>query len=272
MSEKMKDIESILGGGDPPSPRAVEHTGLRQLFPADYPEQLRETPHPPSALWIQGVLPPAGTRYLAVVGARKHSEYGRQACEELIAGLACFPIAIVSGLAIGIDGIAHEAALRAGLPTVAIPGSGLDPDFLYPRMHCKLAETILEKGGCLLSEYPPQTRARPHFFPERNRIMAGLCHAVLIVEAEQKSGTMITSKLALDYNREVLAVPGSIFSPQSEGPNSLVSRGATPALESLDILRALGIEPPETEADPNARKKIADIETRHESFLLSLFS
>ena len=213
---------------------------LRKLTPEEFPPQLLEIPQPPKDLWLQGALPPPETVLLAVVGARKHSPYGREACEMLIEGLRGYDIAIVSGLALGIDSIAHEAAMKAGLPTIAVPGSGLDPKVLYPRSHVRLAERILQNGGALLSEFPPETPAATWTFPQRNRIMAGLARATLIIEAEEKSGTLITARLATDYNRDVFAVPGSIFSSLSKGPNKLIELGATPIRSTEDILQALG--------------------------------
>jgi len=214
---------------------------LRKLSEGEFPLQLLEIPQPPKDLWLHGTLPSSETTLLTVVGARKYSSYGKEVCEQLIAGLRGTPIAIVSGLALGIDAIAHEAALRADLPTIAVPGSGLDHSVLYPRSNVGLAERIVEHGGALLSEFAPDFRATQWSFPQRNRIMAGLAKATLIIEAEQKSGTLITARMATDYNRDVFAVPGSIFSPNSAGPNMLLKLGATPITSSTDILEALGL-------------------------------
>ncbi len=211
----------------------------RALAQDEFPSQLREIPQPPKTLFLAGELPPKETVLLTVVGARKHSSYGAEACRELIAGLSGYDIAIISGLALGIDGIAHEAAMSAGLRTIAVPGSGLDVDVLYPRSHVGLARRILEAGGALLSEYA-DTKAAPWTFPERNRIMAGLAKATLVIEAAEQSGTLITARMATDYNRDVFAVPGSIFSSLSAGPNKLISIGAAPIRSSADILHALG--------------------------------
>ena len=218
---------------------------IQKLGPDDFPPALHEIPHPPTELYLRGALPdPTQFYYLAVVGSRKYTSYGREATERIIAGLAGYPICIVSGLAMGIDGIAHRSALDAGLPTVAVPGSGLSDAVLYPRAHAGLAREIVESGGALLSEYEPSLTAAPWTFPQRNRIMAGLCHAVLVIEAEEKSGTLITARLALDYNRNVFAVPGSIFSAPSKGTNKLLRQGATPITSAEDLLLELGfIEP-----------------------------
>ena len=133
--------------------------------------------------------------------------------------------------------------MQAGLHTVAVPGSGLDAKVLYPRSNVRLAERILEAGGALFSEFSPDMGAAQWTFPKRNRIMAGYARATLIIEAEEKSGTLITARLATDYNRDVFAVPGSIFSPLSRGPNKLIVLGATPISNSEDVLHALGFSP-----------------------------
>lgn len=213
---------------------------IKELAPSAFPLRLQEISDPPEKLFIQGNLPPEEHKYLCVVGSRKYSEYGRQTVEKLISGLRGYPIVIVSGLALGIDSIAHRAALDAGLLTLAVPGSGLDPSVLYPNSHRQLAEKIITKGGALISEFEPKFRATPYSFPQRNRIMAGLSDAVLVVEAELKSGTLITSKYATEYNRDVFTIPGSIFSATSAGPHMLIRLGATPITTSAELLSALG--------------------------------
>jgi DNA processing protein len=216
--------------------------GIQELAPEDFPLALREIPEPPETLYVRGVLPdPTQFYYLAVVGSRKFTAYGREAVERIIGGLAGYPICIVSGLAMGIDAIAHRAALDAGLPTVAIPGSGLDSSVIYPRSNLALAREIVENGGALLSEFAPDLRAAPWTFPQRNRIMAGISQNTLVIEAEEKSGTLITARLAVDYNRNVFAVPGSIFSASSKGTNKLIRQGATPITSAQDLLEELGL-------------------------------
>jgi len=215
---------------------------LKVLSGDEIPEMLREIPDAPEKLYVEGVLPRPETKILCVVGSRKFTPYGKDVCEKLISGLRGYDITIVSGLALGIDAIAHKAALDAGLKTIAVPGSGLDPSVLYPSTNRQLAEKILESGGALISEFEPKFHATPYSFPQRNRIMAGISHAVLVIEAETKSGTLITSKFAAEYNRDVLTVPGSIFSKNSEGPNMLIRLGATPVRNSHDILEALGFK------------------------------
>lgn len=215
---------------------------VRELPFDEIPERLMEIPEPPEKLYIQGEMPKSDAKFLCVVGSRKYTDYGKDACQKLIAGLRGYNIVIVSGLALGIDGIAHRAALDAGLTTIAFPGSGLHPSVLYPSSNRQLAEKIIESGGALISEFEPMFRATTYSFPQRNRIMAGISRAVLIIEAEIKSGTLITSRLATDYNRDVMAVPGSIFSKNSEGPNMLIRLGATPVSSSAHILETLGFK------------------------------
>ena len=221
---------------------------IRSLAKNEFPELLGEIPQPPLQLRYEGELPIEGNKLLAVVGSRKFSPYGREMCETLIAGLADAPITIVSGLALGIDSIAHRAAIRAGLQTLAIPGSGLDRSVIHPRSHAGLADEIVESGGGLMSEYDDLMPSGVWAFPRRNRLMAGMCHATLVIEAERRSGTLITSRLATEYNRDVGAVPGSLHSPTSEGPHMLIRLGAAVIRDHNDLLELLGLkrkdEPP----------------------------
>jgi len=208
-----------------------------------WPGLLLEIPEPPKELFLRGEMPDENAILLAVVGSRKYSPYGKDACEELIAGLAGYNISIVSGLALGIDSIAHKAALKAGLHTIAVPGSGLSDEVLYPSTHVPLAHDIIDSGGCLLSEFEPKFKATQWSFPQRNRLMAGLSRAVLVIEAEEKSGTLITARLATDYNRDVFAVPASMFSENGKGSNGLLRQGALAITSSEDILKEFGFEP-----------------------------
>lgn len=215
---------------------------ITDLPPKQFPSLLKQITDPPKKLRVVGEIPRT-EKYLAVVGSRKYSQYGKMVCEKLIEGLAGYPITIVSGLALGIDGIAHKAAIEAKLPTLAIPGSGLSPKVLHPSAHIRLAEQIVENGGGMMSEFDDDFKATLWSFPQRNRIMAGMCQATLVIEAELKSGTLITSKYAIDYNRDVFTVPHSIFSKTSEGPHMLLRLGATPITQSEDIVTALGLHP-----------------------------
>lgn len=218
---------------------------IRELSKDDWPKQLLEIPQPPQRLWVRGAMPPAGTKLLTVVGSRAMTQYGQEACQKLIAGLAGYPVSIVSGLALGVDTCAHKAALAVGLHTLAVPGSGLGDKVLYPRSNHAFAKEILESGGGMLSEYAPDEISRVHYFPERNRIMVGLADAVLVIEAGQKSGTLITARLAADYNRELLCIPHRIGDPHSFGPHLFLRLGATLVTEPLHILEALQIPPRE---------------------------
>lgn len=238
---------------------------MKKITHSQYPHLLQEIPDPPAFLYQEGVLPHPDNKLLAVVGSRKYTDYGKRICETFIRDLRGYPITIVSGLALGIDSIAHRAALKADLQTIAIPGSGLDPNFLYPASHRNLSKEIIKRGGGLLSECEPKTPGYPSNFPSRNRIIAGMSHATLIIEAQIKSGTLITARLALDYNRDVLTVPGSIFSQTSEGPHDLIRHGATPITCAGDILEALDIKKRNAGEKPvahdlnDAEKKILDL-------------
>jgi len=216
--------------------------GVTELARRDFPELLQEIPDPPKRLYVRGALPMPQMRILAVVGSRACTRYGEAVLEHLLRGLQGYPIAIVSGLAYGVDALAHRHAINLGLITIGVPGSGLDWEVLYPRANVRLAHEILEAGGALISEFEHDTKAANWTFPRRNRIMAGMSHATLVIEAREKSGSLITARLTADYNRELLVVPGSIFSAESAGTHQFLKLGATPATESADILRALRLE------------------------------
>jgi DNA processing protein len=218
---------------------------IRELPKSEWPEQLKEIPQLPKKLWVRGSLPSSETKFLVVVGSRALSAYGREACQKLIAGLAGYPISIISGLALGTDACAHESALAAGLHTIAIPGSGLDDSVVSPRTNLGLAKKILEAGGALISEQEPMHKPRLAEFPSRNRVMVGFAHAVLIIEAGNKSGTLITARLASEYNRDLLCVPHRIGDPHAFGPHLFIRLGAGLVSEPVHILEALGITPRE---------------------------
>jgi len=218
---------------------------VRKLEQGEFPALLAEIPQPPVELWLRGSLAPEGTKSLAVVGSRAITRYGRHACETLIGGLAGYPISIVSGLALGVDAAAHVAALDAGLHTLVIPGSGITDEVIYPSTNRKLATKVLESGGGLLTEFNPESKSALWNFPRRNRIMAGMSDAILIVEAGERSGTLITARLASEYNRELLCVPHDIGSPHGYGSHLFIRLGATLVSESKHILEALKIKPKE---------------------------
>lgn len=226
---------------------------IREIPKSKWPQKLFEIPQAPKKLWVFGEIPEGeNLKYLCVVGTRKFSSYGQDACEKIIAGLKGYPIVIVSGFALGIDTIAHKSAMNAGLPTMVFPGSGLSPNSMYPKTNVKLMEQVVNSGGCFVSEFEPDFKAERWAFPMRNRLMAGVSDAVLIIEGQEKSGTLITARLAVEYNRDVLAIPGSIFAPNSKGPNKLIRQGATPITTPEDVLEALGFEKPTDEEKQRA--------------------
>jgi DNA processing protein len=215
---------------------------IQDLPTSAFPKRLLKIPQPPEALNYRGTLPDPKLKLLSIVGSRKYTTYGKQVVDELVSGLTGYSVGVISGLALGIDSLAHEAALKANLYTLAIPGGGLDDSAIYPATHLRLAHRILAAGGGLLSEFAPDFRATKWSFPKRNRLVAGISHATLLIEAAEKSGTLITARLATDYNRELLVVPGSIFSNNSKGTHQFLKLGAIPVTSSEDILEVLQIE------------------------------
>lgn len=221
----------------------LEAAGIR-LVPTNAPEfppLLNRIYDPPLALYVRGTLP-GDAPALAVVGSRKATPYGRSATHALVRPLSARGLVIVSGLAFGIDAEAHRAALETHGKTIAVLGTGVDDAALYPRAHRQLAHDIVASGGAVVSEFPPGTTARAEYFPQRNRVIAGLARATVVVEATNHSGALITARLALAENREVLVVPGPITVPTSEGTNRLLREGAAPALSADDILDALSLQ------------------------------
>lgn len=220
-----------------------------------WPPLFKEMPDPPAQLFCRGQVAALTKKFLSVVGARRATAYGLRAVKELITPLVP-QLGIASGMAFGIDAASHQAALHAGGTTVAVLGCGLDDASIYPCAHIGLAKKIIAAGGCLISEHPPSTLARAYFFPIRNRLLAGLASATLVVEAAMNSGTMITAHLALGYNRDVLAVPGSIFALSSHGTNSLLKNGARLISSVNDILEAYDLAPKQlTLPEPSADEK-----------------
>ena len=200
-----------------------------------FPKLLKHIHQPPGQLYCRGDISLLGTDCFAVVGTRKLTPYGKEAVQKIIPGLARH-FTIVSGMALGVDAEAHKAALSGRGKTIAVLGSGVDDKALYPRENVKLAEDILKKGGLIVSEYKPGTKARPEYFPYRNRIISGLCKGTLIVEADLKSGTLITARLTMEQNRDLFCVPGSIFSSRTAGPHMLIQHGAKLVASAEDIL------------------------------------
>ena len=216
----------------------IEAQGIKILTWQDeaYPSRLKEIDQPPPVLYIRGEYLPDDLFAVAIVGTRRVTPYGRQVTEELASFLASNGITVVSGLARGVDVIAHQTALKAGGRTIGILGSGVDK--IYPPEHLKLAEQMMERGA-IISDYAPGTPPDASNFPPRNRIISGLSLAVVVIEAGETSGALITAEFAAEQGREVFAVPGSILAPQSKGTNKLIQNGAQPLLSVNDIMQAL---------------------------------
>ena len=228
-----------------------------------YPTLLRHVPDPPARLWIRGEaeLELLERPTLAIVGARACSGYGRSVARLLATETAAAGAVVVSGMARGIDGEAHRGALAAQGKTVAVLGCGVDRD--YPAAHAELARAIVASGGLVVSEYEPGVEPAPWRFPARNRIIAGLARATVVVEARERSGALITADFALEDGREVLVVPGEITSALSHGTNALLRLGATPATSVADVLEALSLTPRAEIAlpsDPASRAVLAALD------------
>lgn len=196
----------------------------------------------PQKLFAKGTLPASDALIVAVVGSRNPTRYGQDITQEIAGALARRNIVVASGMARGVDTIAHRAALDAGTPTIAVLGSGLSEKVMYPQDNRNLSREIAEKGGAVISEYDNDQKPELWTFPQRNRIIAGIAKAVVVTEASEKSGALITARFALEYGRDVLAVPGQMTSPLSRGTNTLLKHGATPVTSIDDIFEALGLE------------------------------
>jgi len=216
----------------------LERSGLRVLtaFDAEYPPLLSEIADPPFVLFARGSFERLRLPAVAVVGSREATRYGRDVAARLARDLSSVGVAVVSGFARGVDGVAHEAALDGPGGTIAVLGCGIDVD--YPREHARLKEAMLGRG-LLLSEFPPGTEPHARNFPVRNRIIAGLASGVVVVEASRRSGSLITARLANDFGRDVFAVPGSVFSPTSLGTHELLRDGAILCRGAEDVLAEL---------------------------------
>jgi DNA processing protein len=214
---------------------------ITNLFEESYPKQLTQIPDRPLLLYYQGDLSILQKINLAMVGSRAATTYGRNVVEKILSGLNGYDFNIISGLAFGIDAASHIQALKNNLATTAVLGSGIHADNMYPKNNFRLAQNILEAGGLIISEYPPNFTARKHQFIARNRIIAGLSSAVAIIEAAQKSGSLLTADFAAEYNRNVFAVPGSIFSANSTGCHHLIFQGANILTSAKNILEEFNI-------------------------------
>lgn len=242
----------------------LEKLAIRAIILADknYPKMLAEIPDPPGILYLKGQILPEDEMALAVVGSRKFTSYGRRATEEIVYPLARAKLTIVSGLALGIDFFAHQVALEAHGRTIAVMACGLDQ--IYPVTNIRLADKILASGGAIISEFPLGMPALRYNFPIRNRIIAGLSLGTVVIECAEGSGSLLTAAAALEYNREVFAVPGQIFSETSLGTNRLIKMGAKVVTSYKDVLDELNLE--EKEEFHKAQHLIAD--TREEEILL----
>lgn len=209
---------------------------------AAYPALLQQISDPPPCLFVRGTLTTHNPA-IAIVGTRAPSKYGIEVTTRLVRELTEQQITIVSGLALGIDAVAHDATVRSGGYTIAVLGSGVDDRSIAPQTNYRLAMDIIESGGVIISEYPPHTQAAPYTFPRRNRIIAGLARGTLVIEAGESSGALITAKCSLDYNRDVFAIPQSIGSKTAVGVNNLLKEGAILVTSAEDIFATLNISP-----------------------------
>jgi DNA processing protein len=233
---------------------AAEKQGIASIFigTSEYPRRLLNCYDPPTLLYCKGNIQTEQQLTVGIIGTRLHSEYGRLQTEKLIRKLASLPVTIISGMAFGIDGVAHKAALTCGLPTIGVMANGLD--IIYPTQHHSLAREMLLHNGGLMTEYPIGVQPEKHHFPVRNRVVAGLCDAIIVMETSIKGGSMITASLANDYNREVFAFPGRAGDSKSSGCNLLIRQHkASLITDAESFLQDMGWELP-------ARKKAAPLQ------------
>lgn len=267
-----KDIEKIINQRNNINPdqewTELEKQNINVVTVKDsqYPKLLNEIYSPPALLYVKGKLPENPAFSVAVVGTRKTTAYGRQITPQIVKELAQTGIIIVSGLALGIDALAHQSCLEAKGTTIAVLGCG--PDEIYPSTNRGLGQQILEKNGAIISEYPLGTRPLKQHFPARNRIISGLTRGVLVIEGDKDSGSLITARCALEQNREVFAVPGNVYSKTSIGPNNLIKMGAKAVTGALDIIDALDLQL--AQQFIQNKKVIAD--TKEEEILLQFLS
>lgn len=247
----------------------VERSGCQIVIidDANYPVQLKEISDPPPVLFVRGSLPLLSSSQLALVGSRNPSPVGAKIARDFSRHMAATGLTITSGLALGIDAISHQGALDVGGKTVAVAGTGLDR--VYPARHKRLAESILEEGGVLVSEFLPGTKAHASNFPRRNRIISGLSLGVLVIEAAVNSGSLITARMALEQGREVFAIPGSIHNPLAKGCNALIRQGAKLVETAQDVVDELEqfvglIAPWQKSEEAN---KIEEIDATHHDLL-----
>lgn len=229
----------------------LEETGVRAICLGDdeYPRLLREIAAPPPVLYVRGTLLPEDSVAVAIVGTRKMTTYGREIAYQIAEGLGRAGVTVVSGLALGIDGEAHRAALDGGGRTIAVMGCGVNVP--YPATHQSLARRIVENGA-LVSDYPPDRKPEAANFPARNRIISGLSLGTVVIEAPERSGALITVEFAADQGRDVFVVPGNVHAPMSAGCNALLREGARPVRNAQDILDDLKLAPAQQRAEQTA--------------------
>lgn len=255
----------------------IVHLTQEQFLSIPFFARLKELPQIPSELYYQGIVPEltydnfgrATPRILTIIGSRKNSPYGKHVVETLIKELRGYPVIILSGLAYGIDSLAHKAALTNTLKTIAIPGSGLHDTVLYPSIHRNLRDAICDQGGLVLSESKPTEKPAVWSFPKRNRLMASLADAVLVIEAQEKSGTLVTARQGLELGKDIGAIPGDIFSPNASGTNMLVHEGAYLIRNVDDILDLLHL-PKKEHTNPNESHISLEHLSKDEQLLLTL--
>lgn len=241
----------------------MEEIKVIDISDISYPKLLKEIKNPPKVLYYKGKLGPDENCF-AIVGTRRCSDYGKRVALEIAGDLAESGLTIVSGLAPGIDTFSHQAVVERRKKTIAVLGTGLDEKSIYPKSNLKLAEKIIETGGCLLSEYPAGTSGSKFTFPQRNRIISGLSLGILVVEAKEKSGALITANFAFSQRRKVFAVPGPIHSSNSRGPHYLIKKGAKLVESAQDILEELDFE----FATPKTKEKVSG-ENQEENLILN---
>lgn len=280
----LPDLERVLGGNKLPekifydkrkiNPDAEweklkkENINTIDFTNPAYPSLLKQIHNPPFVIYTRGKLNFNDSPAISIIGSRKFSAYGEQLATAFSRDLAKAGFTIVSGLALGIDAFAHRGTLDTGGKTIAVLGSSIDDNNIYPRANFALAKEIIANGGLLMSDYPPETPATHLTFPARNRLIAGLSLGTLIIEAGEKSGALITARMALESNREIFAIPGSIFSPYSIGTNNLIKGGAKLVAGVQDILEELNFS--QTAEIKQAVLKIP--ENKEEEIILAILS
>jgi DNA processing protein len=248
----------------------LEKSSIRaiDLINPNYPRLLKEIHNPPYIIYTRGELVFDEIPTIAIIGSRKFSSYGEQLANTFARDLATAGFTIVSGLALGIDAISHKGTLEVKGKTIAVLGSGVDDESIYPRANFNLAQEIIASGGLVMSDYPPGTPPTRMTFPARNRIIVGLSLGTLVIEAGEKSGALITARMTLENNREVFAIPGSIFSPTSIGTNNLIKSGAKMVTCMQDILEELNL----SQALETKQKTLKLPENKEEETLLEVLS